>query len=226
MLSFNSLFSGITFICDRPVILGAVSLDLFAVLLGGATALLLIYARDILYTGPWGLGMLRSAPAAGARGMSSVLARHPLERKVGHNMFAAVIVFGLATLIFSISMSLILSLGVLVILGAADVISVVVRMTLVQISTPDHMRGRVSAIKSPFIGTSNQFGEFESGVTAALFGTVPAVIMGGVGTIAVALIWMRWFPDLRGIDTFEGIETKVSSSNPIGKIPKEMIRNR
>jgi len=214
-LSFNSLFSGIAFIRGRPVILGAISLDLFAVLLGGATALLPIYARDILHTGPWGLGMLRSAPAAGALGMSFVLARRPLERKVGHNMFAAVIVFGLATLIFSVSTSLILSLCALVILGAADVISVVIRMTLVQLATPDHMRGRVNAINSLFIGTSNQFGEFESGVTAALFGTVPAAVIGGIGTIAIALIWMRLFPDLRNIDSFEGIEAQTSSNSPI-----------
>ena len=205
-LSFKSLFSGITFIRSKPAILGAISLDLFAVLLGGATALLPIYARDILHTGPWGLGMLRSSPAVGALVMSFVLARRPLERRVGHIMFAAVIIFGLSTLIFAVSTSLILSLGALFVLGAADVISVVIRLTLVQLATPDAMRGRVSAINSLFIGTSNQFGEFESGVTAALFGTVPAAVIGGIGTITIALIWMRLFPELRKIDSFEGME--------------------
>jgi MFS family permease len=205
-LTFSSLFSGIAFIRSRPAILGAISLDLFAVLLGGATALLPIYARDILQTGPWGLGMLRSAPAVGALCMSFVLARRPLERRIGPIMFAAVSVFGLATMIFAVSTSLVLSLAALCILGGADVISVVIRMTLVQLATPDGMRGRVSAINSLFIGTSNQFGEFESGVTAALFGSVPAVMIGGIGTIAVALIWMRWFPELRRIDNFEAIE--------------------
>ncbi len=206
-LSLNSLFSGIAFIRSRPAILGAISLDLFAVLLGGATALLPIYARDILHTGPWGLGMLRSSPAVGALCMSFVLARRPLESRIGQVMFAAVSVFGMATMIFAVSSSLILSLGALCILGAADVISVVIRMTLVQLATPDPMRGRVSAINSLFIGTSNQFGEFESGVTAALFGTVPAVMIGGIGTVAVALIWMRLFPELRNVDSFEQIET-------------------
>jgi MFS family permease len=199
----DSLFSGIRFIWSRPAVLGAISLDLFAVLLGGATALLPIYARDILHTGPWGLGVLRSAPAAGALTMSFFLAHHPIEGKIGRRMFTGVIVFGIATMIFGVSSSLILSLAALVALGAADVVSVVIRMTLVQIATPDQMRGRVSAVNSLFIGTSNQLGEFESGVTAALFGTVPAVLIGGLGTIAVALIWMRLFPELRNADRFE-----------------------
>ncbi len=201
---FDSLFSGITFIWSRPAVLGAISLDLFAVLLGGATALLPIYARDILHTGPWGLGVLRSAPAVGALGMSFILARHPIEHRIGLKMFTGVIVFGIATMIFCVSTSLILSLGALVALGAADVVSVVIRMPLVQIATPDRMRGRVSAVNSLFVGTSNQLGEFESGVTAALLGTVPAVLIGGLGTIAIALIWMRLFPELRNADRFEG----------------------
>ena len=192
----DSLLSGITFICSRPEVLGAISLDLFAVLFGGATALLPIYARDILHTGPWGLGVLRSAPAVGALGMSLILARHPIERRIGRRMFTGVIVFGIATIIFGVSNSLILSLGALVVLGAGDVVSVVIRNPLVQIATPDRMRGRVSAVNSLFVGTSNQLGEFESGVTAAIFGTVPAVVIGGLGTIAVALIWMRLFPDV------------------------------
>jgi MFS family permease len=202
----RSVFTGIAFIRSQPAVLGAISLDLFAVLLGGATALLPVYARDILHTGAWGLGTLRSAPAAGALAMSVILARFPLRRRVGHIMFGAVVVFGLGTIVFAFSKSLILSFGALLILGAADVFSVVIRLTLVQIATPDYMRGRVSAVNALFIGTSNQLGEFESGVTAALFGTVPAVVIGGIGTIAVALIWMSLFPDLRKIDNFESLQ--------------------
>ncbi|MDR3557731.1 MAG: MFS transporter [Syntrophobacteraceae bacterium] len=198
----NSLFSGITFIRSRPAVLGAISLDLFAVLLGGATALLPVYARDILHTGPWGLGLLRSAPALGALSMSIIIARCPMQRNIGHKMFAGVIVFGIATIIFGLSTSLILSISALVVLGAADVVSVVIRMPLVQLATPDPLRGRVSAVNSLFVGTSNQLGEFESGVTAALLGTVPAVLIGGLGTIAVALVWMRLFPELLQTDNF------------------------
>jgi MFS family permease len=202
-VSLQSLFAGITFIRSRPAILGAISLDLFAVLLGGATALLPVYARDILATGPWGLGLLRSAPAIGALAMSVFLARHPLERQVGRIMFGAVVTFGVATIMFAVSSSFVLSLGMLVVLGAADVISVVIRSSLVQIETPDEMRGRVSAVNSMFIGTSNQLGEFESGLTAALFGVVPAVLIGGVGTIMVVIIWMRLFPQLVRTDSLE-----------------------
>ena len=200
-VSFQSLFAGIAFIRRRPAILGAISLDLFAVLLGGATALLPIYARDILGTGPWGLGLLRSAPACGALSMSVVLAHHPLRRRVGRIMFGAVTLFGFATMVFAVSTTFLLSLTTLVVLGAADVISVVIRNSLVQIETPDAMRGRVTAVHSMFIGTSNQLGEFESGVTAALFGVVPAVLLGGVGTILVSLIWLRLFPELARIDS-------------------------
>jgi MFS family permease len=200
-VSMSSLFAGIVYIRNHPTILGAISLDLFAVLLGGATALLPIYARDILATGPWGLGLLRSAPAIGALATSLFLARNPLRRRVGRIMFAAVAVFGFATCLFAISTSFLLSLGSLIVLGAADVISVVIRSALVQIETPDEMRGRVSAVNSMFIGTSNQFGEFESGATAALFGTVPAVLIGGVGTLLVVVIWMRLFPQLVHTDS-------------------------
>lgn len=200
-VSFRSLFAGIAYIRSRSVILGAISLDLFAVLLGGATALLPIYARDILLTGPWGLGLLRSAPAAGALTMSLVLARTPLQRRVGRTMFISVAVFGIATIVFAVSRSFLLSLVMLVVLGAADVISVVIRSSLVQIETPDEMRGRVSAVNSMFIGTSNQLGEFESGATAALFGTVPAVLIGGIGTLVVVMIWMRLFPQLLHADS-------------------------
>jgi MFS family permease len=202
-LTLASLFSGFAFIRRSPVILGSISLDLFAVLLGGATALLPLFARDILHTGPWGLGLLRAAPAVGALGVSVVLAHRPLRRGVGRTMFRAVILFGLATIVFALSRWLWLSVLTMVVLGAADVISVVIRSSLVQIGTPDEMRGRVSAVNSLFIGTSNQLGEFESGVTAALFGAVPAVVLGGLGTILVALLWMRLFPALRQADTLE-----------------------
>ena len=200
-VSIRSLFAGISFIRSRKEILGAISLDLFAVLLGGATALLPIYARDILMTGPWGLGLLRSAPAVGALTMSVFLARRPLRRRVGRSMFIAVAVFGTATIIFALSTSFILSLISLFVLGASDVISVVIRHSLVQIQTPDEMRGRVSAVNSMFIGTSNQLGEFESGITASLFGVVPAVLIGGIGTIIIVIIWMRLFPQLTSIDS-------------------------
>lgn len=200
-VSLSSLFAGIAFIRRTPTILGAISLDLFAVLLGGATALLPIYARDILATGAWGLGLLRGAPAVGALAMSIVLANHPLRRRVGHIMYGAVAIFGVATIVFGLSRSFILSLCALVVLGAADVVSVVIRAALVQIQTPDEMRGRVSAVNSLFIGTSNQLGEFESGVTAALFGTVPAVLIGGCGTLLVVILWMRLFPALARIDS-------------------------
>lgn len=198
--SLATLFAGISFIRSRPEILGAISLDLFAVLLGGATALLPIYARDILTTGPWGLGLLRSAPSIGALAMSVYLARHPLRHRVGRTMFGAVFVFGAATILFAVSRSFLLSLAMLAILGAADVISVVIRSSLVQIATPDEMRGRVSAVNSLFIGTSNQLGEFESGLTAALFGAVPAVLIGGIGTLLVVMAWIRLFPQLLDID--------------------------
>lgn len=198
--SIESLFAGVAYIRTRPAIFGAISLDLFAVLLGGATALLPIYARDILLVGPWGLGLLSSAPAVGALTTSLFLARRPLEKKAGQAMFTAVLVFGFSTLVFAISTSYLLSLGALVLLGASDMISVVVRSSLVQLQTPDAMRGRVSAVNSVFIGTSNQLGEFESGLTAFWFGTVPAVVLGGAGTILVALIWMRLFPQLAKMD--------------------------
>lgn len=199
-ITAGSLFSGIAFIRGERLLLGLLSLDLFAVLLGGATALLPIYARDILGTGPWGLGLLRAAPAAGALGASLLLARRPVEHGAGPLLFGGVLVFGAATLVFGLSTSLPLSLAALVVLGASDLLSVVIRHSLVQMRTPDAMRGRVSAVHSLFTGTSNHLGEFESGLLAAVFGTVAAVLAGGLGTIAVALLWMRWFPELRGFD--------------------------
>lgn len=202
-VSIKSLFAGITFIRSKTVILGAISLDLFAVLLGGATALLPVYAKEILLIGPVGLGILRSSPAIGALLMSVFLAHIPLTRRVGRTMFIAVIIFGIATIIFAISKSLMLSIAALIVLGAADTISVVIRSSLVQLQTPDEMRGRVSAVNSLFIGTSNQLGEFESGLTATYLGIVPSVIVGGVGTIIIALIWMRAFSALARIETLE-----------------------
>jgi len=191
-----AFFAGIRFIWHRPVVLGAISLDLFAVLLGGATALLPIYASDILHTGPWGLGLLRASPATGALLASLWMIRAPLTNRVGKVLFFSVALFGGATIMFALSTVIALSCISLVILGAADMVSVVIRSTLVQLETPDKMRGRVSAVNSIFIGTSNELGEFESGLTAAMFGVVPATILGGVGTLLVVVLWMRLFPQL------------------------------
>lgn len=196
----EGLLAGVKFVRDHKQILGAVSLDLFAVLLGGATALLPIYAKDILHVGPVGLGLLRSSPAAGAALMAIVLAHHPLTSRAGHKLFAAIAIFGMATIVFGLSTNFWLSMAALLVLGSADVVSVVVRQTLVQTQTPDSMRGRVSAVNTVFIGASNELGEFESGLTAAWFGIVPAVVVGGIGTIAVALLWAWLFPSLRRVD--------------------------
>jgi MFS family permease len=203
-LTAKSIFSGIHYIRERRNILGAISLDLFVVLLGGATALLPAYARDILHTGPWGLGLLRLAPAVGALSTAVFLAHHPIRNRAGHRMFTAVIVFGVATVAFALSRNVWMSMAILCLLGAADVTSVVVRSSLVQLETPDEMRGRVSAVNSLFIGTSNQLGEFESGVTASWFGLIPATILGGVGSLVIALIWMVLFPDLRKLESVAG----------------------
>ncbi len=194
--TLESLFAGVSFIRSRPVVLGAISLDLFAVLLGGAVALLPIYAKDILQVGPWGLGLLRSMPATGAIAMTLFMAWFPLRRKAGQRMMLAVGVFGLATIVFGLSTNLYLSMAALFTVGAADMISVVVRQTVVQLETPDEMRGRVSAVNSVFIGASNELGEFESGLAAAAVGPVAAVVLGGIGTIAVVLLWIRIFPAL------------------------------
>jgi MFS family permease len=199
----DDLYAGVRFIRNNPAILGTISLDLFAVLLGGVVALLPIYARDILHTGPLGLGILRAAPAVGALFMTIVLARHTINRHVGLRMFQAVIIFGVATVVFALSQWMWLSAASLAILGAADTVSVVIRFSLVQLSTPDEMRGRVGAVNFLFINASNQLGQFESGVTAALFGTVPAAVLGGVGTVAIALLWMKLFPSLRKVERLE-----------------------
>jgi MFS family permease len=198
-----ALFAGVRFVRGHRAILGTISLDLVAVLLGGATALLPIYARDILQTGPWGLGLLRAAPAVGALSMTAVLARHAIGRRVGQRMFQAVIVFGLATVVFALSHLVWLSLLALMMMGAADMVSVVIRTSLVQLATPDAMRGRVGAVNHLFIDASNQLGQFESGVTAALLGAMPAAALGGLGTIAVALLWMKLFPTLRNVERLE-----------------------
>lgn len=195
--TWRTLFAGITFIFQRRLLLGTLSLDLFAVLLGGATALLPIFAKDILQAGPWALGALRAAPACGAMLMSLTLARLTLGEHVGRLLFGALLLFGVATTVFGLSTSIPLSVAALVVLGAADAISVVVRSSLVQLNTPDHMLGRVSAVNTLFVSASNQLGEFESGMLAALVGAVPAVVIGGVGTVAVAGLWMWWFPELR-----------------------------
>jgi MFS family permease len=198
---------GIRFVRHRPVVLGAISLDLFAVLLGGATALLPVYARDILHVGPVGLGVLRSAPALGAALVAISLGRRPLETQAGAKMFGAVAIFGIATIVFGISTNFMLSLAALFVLGASDMVSVFIRSALIQFATPDAMRGRVSSVNMLFIGASNELGEFESGLTAAWFGTVPSVIVGGLGTLLVVAIWMKLFPPLRTVDRLAEVAT-------------------
>ena len=203
-VTLNSVFAGVSFIRSRPIMLGTISLDLFAVLLGGATALLPMFAHDILHAGPWGLGLLRAAPAIGALVMSIRLARRPLQTDVGKKMLFAVLIFGVATIVFALSSNIILSVAALFVIGAADTVSVVVRSSLVQLLTPDAMRGRVNAVNSLFIGTSNQLGEFESGMLASVLGPVLTGIVGGVGTIVVVLLWTRIFPDLTKVKTLRG----------------------
>src|SRR5215831_2194882 len=199
-VTLNTLLAGFHFIWRKKLILGLISLDLFAVLLGGAVALLPVYAREILRVGPWGLGLLRSAPAIGAVLMATLLAHRPLQRHAGMTMLWSVAGFGVFTIVFGLSRDLTVSIISLLLVGASDMISVIIRGTLVQLSTPDKMRGRVSAVNSLFIGTSNEFGQFESGLTAHWFGTVPAVVIGGVGTLLVIALWAWWFPELRGAD--------------------------
>lgn len=196
-MSLKTVFAGLHYIWSKKLILGAISLDLFAVLLGGAVALLPVYAREILHTGPWGLGLLRTAPGVGAAVMAVLLAHRPLRGKSGPTLLWAVAGFGVFTIIFGISHNLVLSLVALFLLGASDMISVIIRATLTQLATPDEMRGRVTAVDMIFIGTSNEFGQFESGITAQWFGTVPAVILGGIGTLVVIALWAWWFPELR-----------------------------
>lgn len=204
-VTFRTLFAGIGFIRRRPVILGSITLDLFAVVLGGATALLPVYAKDIFETGPAGLGLLRLSPAIGALTFSILLVRWPIHRHAGPIMFATVAVFGLATIAFGLSTSLPVAMVALAAMGASDMVSVVIRMTLIQLGTPNEMRGRVSAVNSLFIGTSNQLGDFRSGVTAEWLGAVPSVLIGGIGTLLVVAACIALFPQLARIDRMEDI---------------------
>lgn len=201
--SLEVVFAGFQYVRRMPVLLGAFSLDLFVVLLGGAAALMPIFANEILHTGPRGLGLLRAAPAVGAMVTSLTLARFPLRRRAGHRLFVAVAIFGAVIIVFGLSRSLWLSLAALVVSGAADMISVIIRGSLLQLSTPPEMRGRVSAVNSLFLGASNELGEFESGLTAHLFGTVRAVVLGGIGSLCVAGLWAVKFPALRQVDELD-----------------------
>ncbi|MGE5725703.1 MAG: MFS transporter [Acidobacteriota bacterium] len=201
-----SVLAGFRYVWQQKLILGSISLDMFAVLLGGAVALLPVYAREILHTGPWGLGLLRSAPGVGAGIMALLLAHRPLRSRVGATMLWCVAGFGVFTIVFGLSRSMVVSLLALALVGATDMVSVVIRGTLVQLATPDEMRGRVNAIDMLFIGTSNEFGQFESGITAQWFGTVPAVVLGGIGTLVVITIWAWRFPELRQADQITGVQ--------------------
>ncbi len=207
-MTFKTVFAGLHYIWRKKLILGAISLDLFAVLLGGAVALLPVYAREILHTGPWGLGLLRTAPGVGAAIMAVLLAHRPLRGRSGPTLLWSVAGFGIFTIIFGVSRSLTISLIALLLLGASDMISVIIRATLTQLATPDEMRGRVTAVDMIFIGTSNEFGQFESGVTAQWFGTVPAVVLGGVGTLVVIVIWAWLFPELRQAGELSAIRSE------------------
>jgi MFS family permease len=199
-VNLDTVLAGFRYIWREKLILGSISLDLFAVLLGGAVALLPVFAQEILKTGPWGLGLLRSAPAVGAATMALFLAYRPLRRKAGRSMLWCVAGFGVCTVLFGISHNLALSLAALVLVGATDMVSVIVRGTLIQVATPDQMRGRVNAVDMIFIGASNEFGQFESGLTAHWFGTIPAVVLGGLGTLVVTALWAWAFPELRNAD--------------------------
>lgn len=208
-MTLKTVFAGLHYIWNKKLILGAISLDLFAVLLGGAVALLPVYAREILHTGPWGLGLLRTAPGVGAAAMAVALAHRPLRGKSGPTLLWAVAGFGVFTIVFGLSHNLTLSLIALFLLGASDMISVIIRATLTQLATPDEMRGRVTAVDMIFIGTSNEFGQFESGVTAQWLGTVPAVVLGGVGTLVVIALWAWWFPELRHAGELQAITSET-----------------
>jgi MFS family permease len=194
------LVAGVEYVWSNPLLLGGMTLDLFAVLLGGATALLPIYARDILRVGPGGLGLMRAAPALGAASVGLTLGHRPIRQKAGRKMFGCVALFGLATIVFGLSRDFLLSLGALAVVGAADMVSVYVRATVAQLATPDEMRGRVSAVSGMFISGSNELGEFESGLTASWFGTVAAVVIGGIGTLIVVAVGWRLFPEVRDIE--------------------------
>jgi MFS family permease len=202
--SLATLLAGFSFIRREKLVLGAISLDLFAVLLGGAVALMPVYARDILQTGPWGLGLLRAAPGAGAIVMALWLARFPIRDRAGVILFGFVAAFGVFTMVFGLSTLVPLSVVALMMMGASDMVSVYVRETLMQLRTPDEVRGRVNAVNRVFIGASNELGEFRAGVVAAWIGAVAAVTIGGAGTVAVAFFWSRWFPELRTARRLDG----------------------
>jgi MFS family permease len=199
-VSLTTVLAGFRYIWRKKLLLGSITLDMFAVLLGGAVALLPVYAREILNTGPWGLGLLRSAPGVGAAAMAILMAHRPLRGRAGPTMLWCVAGFGVCTILFGISRSIVLSLISLLLIGATDMVSVIIRGTLIQLGTPDEMRGRVNAVDMLFIGVSNELGEFESGLTAHWFGTVPAVVLGGVGTLVVIAVWAWRFPELRKAD--------------------------
>jgi MFS family permease len=205
--TLKTVLAGLHFIWREKLVLGAISLDLFAVLLGGAVALLPVYAREILHTGPWGLGLLRTAPGVGAAVMAVALAHRPLRGRAGPTLLWSVAGFGIFTILFGVSTSLVLSLLSLIMLGAVDMVSVIIRATLVQLRTPDAMRGRVTAVDMVFIGASNELGQFESGLTAQWFGTVPAVLLGGVGTLVVIALWAWRFPELRRAGKLSAIKS-------------------
>lgn len=211
-VSWATLLSGVNFVRSRPIVLGSISLDLFAVLFGGATALLPLYAGEILDVGPVGLGAMRAAPAVGAAVLGAAVAIWPIRRRLGGWMFGGVAAFGVATIVFGVSTNLALSLVALVVMGAGDMVSVYIRHLLVQLETPDEIRGRVSAVNSVFIGASNELGEFESGVTASWWGTVPAVVVGGVATLLVTGAWIRLFPVLRDLDRLPHAERAEARS--------------
>jgi MFS family permease len=206
-LSLKSVLAGLRYIGEKKIILGSISLDLFAVLLGGAVALLPVFAAEVLRTGPWGLGLLRASPAIGAGSMALLLAHRPFRSRAGVTMLWCVGGFGAFTILFGISRNLALSMVALVLVGCMDMVSVVVRSTLVQLATPDEMRGRVSAVEMIFIGASNEIGQFESGLTAQWFGAVPAVIMGGVGTLLITALWAWNFPELRRVEKLSSLRS-------------------
>jgi MFS family permease len=215
-VSLKVVLAGFDYVLRNSLLLGSFSLDLFVVLLGGAVALMPIFAHDVLHTGPRGLGMLRAAPAVGAFTMSLVMARFPIRRRVGKRLFVCVAIFGVATVVFGLSRSLWLSLGVLTIAGAADMISVIIRGSLLQLATPPEMRGRVSAVNSLFIGASNELGEFESGLTAQWWGAVRATVIGGMGALAIAGSWSLLFPALRHADQLNAETLRQRPANPSG----------
>jgi len=206
-MTLSTFFAGFAFIRRNPIVFGVISLDLFVVLLGGVTALLPVFARDVFAAGPWALGLLRAAPGAGALTMALVLTRWPIEHGAGKMMFAAVAGYGLSTLVFALSNNFVVALAALVVLGASDMVSVVIRMTLVQLGTPDEVRGRVTAVNGLFIGASNQLGEFRAGAMASWIGAVPAVLVGSVGTLVITLIWTKLFPELWRADRMDGVRS-------------------